>query len=100
MVENSNCDDLTSEDGHPHDWQSNVVYLNHASEAPLSTKVREAGAEALNLPPWEVNVEDDRQRIRELFASFVNTKASCISIMPSTAFAITLAARNIQVRTN
>lgn len=52
----------------------------------------------MNRPPWEINVEDDRKRIRELFASFIGTDSSNIAITPSTAFAITLAARNILVR--
>jgi selenocysteine lyase/cysteine desulfurase len=52
----------------------------------------------LNRPPWDINVEVDRKRIRELFASFIGTDSSNIAITPCTAFAITLAARNILVR--
>jgi selenocysteine lyase/cysteine desulfurase len=41
--------------------------------------------------------DDDQKRVREIFASLIEAEdASDIAIMPSTAFAISLAARNIQ----
>lgn len=63
----------------------------------ISFQAREAGIAALNRPPWDIAVESDRQRIRELFASFIEADPTDIAIVPSTAFAITMAAKNIQV---
>lgn len=73
-----------------------VIYLNNAGQALLSREVREAGVAALDRMPWETHGSDDQQRIRECFASLIDAESSDIAIMPSTAFAISLAARNIQ----
>jgi selenocysteine lyase/cysteine desulfurase len=92
MVEHSYSAD-SSEEG----WSSTgVVYLNHAGQAPLTADVQRAGIEALKRPPWQIHADDDQKRVRELFASFIEADSSQIATMPSTAFAITLAARNIQ----
>lgn len=53
--------------------------------------------EALNRPPWKIDVDNDWNRVRELFAMLIGTDAKNIAIVPSTAFAMTLAARNFQV---
>jgi selenocysteine lyase/cysteine desulfurase len=95
MVENSHSAD-SNEDGWLHDSTPNVVYLNNAGQAPLAPEVKKAGIDALQRPPWEMHAEDDQKRVRELFASLIEADASDIAIMPSTAFAISLAARNIQ----
>lgn len=74
-----------------------VVYLNNAGQAELSPEVKAAGIAAIQQPPWEPHATgDDQQRVRECFASLIEADASDVAIMPSTAFAITLAARNIQ----
>ena len=73
-----------------------VIYLNHAGQALLSQEVRAAGVAALEQKPWETHGSDDQQRIRECFASLIDAESSDIAIVPSTAFAITMAARNIQ----
>ena len=103
MVENSNSEDLTrdDDDGYPHDWTSNVVYLNNAGEAHLSSQVQKVGMQAMTQPPWKDSnnniLDSQRDRIPQLFASLINAKSSKdIALMPSTAFAITFAARNIQ----
>ena len=107
MVENSDSEDLAREDdgGYPHDWTSNVVYLNNAGEAQLSPQVQEVGRKVISEPPWKISstnnnnniLDSQRERIRQLFASLINAKSSKdIAFMPSTAFAITFAARNIQ----
>lgn len=97
-----NVDDGNS-DGNDH-----VHYFNHASQAPLSPEVQKLGIELIQSPPWKAT--DDRHsapvnqaRIRSLFATFIDSdedadahnKGSRIAMFPSTAFAITLAARNI-----
>lgn len=73
-----------------------IAYFNHAGEAPLSAAVREAGIKAIQTPPWEMNVTADQKQVRELFASLIEAEASQIAMTPSTGFAMTLAANNIQ----
>eukprot|EP00531_Pseudo-nitzschia_arenysensis_P007007 CAMPEP_0116135642 /NCGR_PEP_ID=MMETSP0329-20121206/11298_1 /TAXON_ID=697910 /ORGANISM="Pseudo-nitzschia arenysensis, Strain B593" /LENGTH=469 /DNA_ID=CAMNT_0003630453 /DNA_START=168 /DNA_END=1577 /DNA_ORIENTATION=- len=85
-----------------------IHYFNHAAQAPLSKEVQKLGIELIRATPWKPPDDDhnaykSQARVRSLFASFVdsdenkdaNAKGSRISIFPSTAFAITLAARNI-----
>ncbi len=73
-----------------------VVYLNNAGQAELSPEVKAAGIAAVERQPWDPHDSDDQERIRQCFASLIEAEANDIAIMPSTAFAITLAARNIQ----
>lgn len=73
-----------------------VVYINNAGQAELSPEVKAAGVASIQRPPWKPHVFDDQSRIREIFAEMIEANAAEIAIMPSTAFAITLAARNIQ----
>jgi selenocysteine lyase/cysteine desulfurase len=73
-----------------------IAYFNHAGQAIFSAAVREAGIKAIQTPPWEMNVTADQKRVRELFASLIEAEASQIAMTPSTGFAITLAANNIQ----
>jgi selenocysteine lyase/cysteine desulfurase len=80
MVENKHSDDA-------------VTYLNNAGQAPLAESVKAVGLNALQRPPWEMHSED-QVRIRSLFASVINAVPRDIAIVPSTAFAITLAATN------
>jgi selenocysteine lyase/cysteine desulfurase len=98
MVENSySVDSAEGSWGHDDGEPSPVVYLNHAGHAPLAPEVKNAGIYALQRPPWEMPADDDPKRVREMFASLIEAEdASDIAIMPSTAFAISLAARNIQ----
>jgi len=76
--------------------ECNVIYLNNAGQAQISAKVQEAGIATIERPPWTIDATEDQQRIRELFASLIDATSTEIAVMPSTAFAITLAARNIQ----
>jgi len=72
-----------------------IVYFNNAGMARLSDDVQQAGIQAVS---HQMDQHDPSivPRIRELFASLVEADASQIAIMPSTAFAVTLAARNIE----
>ena len=72
-----------------------VTYLNNGGQAPLSEAAKAAGEEALNRPPWTMHADDDQAKIRSLFASLIRADPSRIAMMPSTAFAITLAANNM-----
>ena len=98
-----------------------VHYFNHASQAPLSSEVQKLGIDLLQSSPWN-NADNSHSalysqaRIRSLFAALIdgdettigggamqdedtptakNNSGSRIAMFPSTAFAITLAARNI-----
>lgn len=89
-----------------------VHYFNHACQAPLSAEVQKLGIELIRASPW--NPTDNRHsapysqaRVRSLFAALIDgdenededdgdaSTGSRIAVLPSTAFAITLAARNI-----
>jgi len=88
-----------------------VHYFNHASQAPLSDGVKKLGAELIQANPWDNiyrnhSAQDSQERVRSLFAALIdgeevkkesknNSIGSRIAIFPSTAFAISLAARNI-----
>lgn len=75
---------------------SGIVNLNNAGQAPLSEAVKAAGVEAVQRPPWKMHATDDQVPIRALFASLIGADdPQRIAIMPSTAFAITLAENNI-----
>lgn len=94
MVDNADWEDSGEKA-----WDNNggVVFLNNAGQAPLSSAVQLAGLEAMQAAPWQLSsASADQQRIRELFASLIDANPSDIAIMPSTAFAITMAARNLQ----
>ena len=88
--------------------ESTVHYFNHASQAPLSAEVQKLGIELVRSPPWKARDDShsapyNQARVRSLFASLVESDenedvketGSRIAIFPSTAFAITFAARNI-----
>ena len=62
----------------------------------MNAAVQEAGARALQRPVWISNVDEDQKRIRELFAFLIEAEPQRVAIMPSTAFAISLAASNIR----
>jgi selenocysteine lyase/cysteine desulfurase len=85
-------------DNNPPDSDT-VIYLNHASQAPLDPQVQDLGCQAIRRPPWcttHTQQRDDLQRIRHLYAELIDANSTEIAIMPSTAFAMTFAARNIQ----
>lgn len=70
-------------------------YLNHAAQARLSEAVIAAGNGMIQKDPWELHADEDQKRIRELFASIINCANDEVAIVPSTAFATTMAAQNI-----
>ena len=76
-----------------------VVYFDTAGRSILPKAVYEVGQRALaqKLTPWlGVGSEDDPAAVRSLFATLIGADtADDVAIMPSTAFAMTLAARNI-----
>ena len=77
-----------------------VAYLNNAGQARWCKEVKDAGIRAMQHGDGLSPVYDDEKRVRELFAAIIQDENSCnITIMPSTAFAITFGARNVQ-RTN
>ena len=90
--------------------EKDIHYFNHAAQAPLSAEVQKLGIELIRRTPW-APIDDrhsasyNQARVRSLFASLVDSDenenedaedtGSRIAMFPSTAFAITLAARNI-----
>ena len=85
-----------------------VIYLNNASQARLCEEAKMAGIDAIQESGLISGIDDDQQRVRELFAQIIQAgddednnnnndgKHTNVAIMPSTAFAITFAAKNIQ----
>lgn len=76
-----------------------VVYFDTAGRSILPKAVYEVGQRALaqKLTPWlGVGSEEDPAAVRSLFATLIGAEsAGDIAIVPSTAFAMSLAARNI-----
>lgn len=77
---------------------TNVVYLNNAGQARIDPEVKAVGRTMVASDPWdEYSVAADSQTaVRSLFACLINALPTDIAIMPSTAFAITLAAHNVK----
>lgn len=75
-----------------------VLYFNNAAQARLSPSVREAGIAQINKTPWDLRSPDTDyvQQIRELYAQLIGTFSTNVSIAPSTAFAISMAAMNVE----
>ncbi|GAX29188.1 hypothetical protein FisN_28Lh016 [Fistulifera solaris] len=68
-------------------------YWNNAGQARLSAATQLAGIRSITTTEPSVT---DTTRIRTLFAQLVDAAPSEIAIVPSTAFAMTLAAKNIE----
>lgn len=73
-----------------------VIYLNNAGQAWLDPDVQAVGREMVNNPPFVHPPADTPSKIRQSFSELIKAMAEDIAIVPSTAFAITLAAKNIQ----
>ena len=81
-----------------------VAYFNNASSTRLPPSVLAAGQRALHSQacPWDApshDAQDDLKQIRRLFAKLIGSlcvDGSDVTICPSTAFAITLAAHNLR----
>jgi selenocysteine lyase/cysteine desulfurase len=76
-----------------------VAYLNNAGQARLHPNVQRAGVQAIESPPWKSSAtsSDPTANVRKLYAQLIEAPngGEDIAIMPSTAFAITLAANNL-----
>lgn len=70
-----------------------TIYLNNAASARLSPEVQQAGIDHIH----DLFLPDEKEgpMIRKHFAQLIGANPSRIAIMPSTAFAITLAATNL-----
>jgi selenocysteine lyase/cysteine desulfurase len=74
--------------------EDRCCYWNNAGQARLSAAVQLAGVRSVTTRP--VPSDKDTTRIRALLAQLIHASPSEIAIVPSTAFAMTLAARNIE----
>jgi selenocysteine lyase/cysteine desulfurase len=101
---------LEQQQQQPHDDDGTAVappvaiYLNNAHQASrLDPSVQRVGVACIGKEPWQQqqqqqqnDVADDQYEVRRLFAQLIGVDdAADIAIMPSTAFAVTLAAHNI-----
>lgn len=73
---------------------NHCCYFNNAGQARLSAAVQFTGIQSLT-NGWQGS-PDDQHRVRALFAQLIHAPTSDIAIVPSTAFAMTLAARNVE----
>jgi selenocysteine lyase/cysteine desulfurase len=71
-----------------------IVYLNNAAMARLHPDVKKAGIQAITDPMHHDNTV--ATSIRMHFATLIEASSDTIAIMPSTAFAVTLAAKNLE----
>lgn len=81
------------------DTDNDIIYLNHAQQAILTLEVQQSGIQ--HIINYDNNVADINipNNIRILFGQLIganNNINNTIAIMPCTAFAITLAAYNIE----
>jgi selenocysteine lyase/cysteine desulfurase len=75
-----------------------ISYFNNAAKTPLSKSVQEAGECAMRQQanPWEAQ-QDELPRVRELYSMLLKgSSPDDICIAPSTAFAMTMAAHNLE----
>jgi selenocysteine lyase/cysteine desulfurase len=82
----------------PHENKA-IVYLNNAGQAQLTPEVQQAGLDAISKPPWETPAEDPimEASIQQSFATLIDcSDPSDIVMVPNTAYAISLAALNVQ----
>ena len=89
---------------HLFDLPDDIAYLNCAYMAPLMHSVVEAGLRGVRRKarPWEIAAPDffsDAALARELFARIVNARAEDIAIAPAASYGMTIAARNLPLRT-
>jgi selenocysteine lyase/cysteine desulfurase len=80
---------------HEHDSGDAITYLDNAGQAPLAESIKAVGMDTLQKPPWGNHADNDQAKIRSLFAGLIQADPKDIAMMPSTAFAITLAATNV-----
>jgi selenocysteine lyase/cysteine desulfurase len=73
------------------------TYFNNSGKTPLLPSVQQAGSDAIlrEANPW-LEQESYTESIRTLFALLIGTEAKNIAIVPSTGFALTLAAHNLK----
>lgn len=74
------------------------AYFNNSGRTPLSRAVHAAGLEALGLKvrPWRIGSQDAAiDAMRGLFARLIDAPVACITLAPSTSYAVSLAAQNL-----
>ena len=76
--------------------EEDVIYLNNAGKAILDPQVVAVGTKMVSQHPFVHSSPNIQDKIRSSFAQLIGADQRDIAIMPSTAFAITLAAKNIQ----
>ena len=87
---------------HLFDIPEDVAYLNCAYMGPLMHAVVEAGDRGVRAKarPWGISADDffaDGERSRELFARIIDADAEGVALVPSASYALSCAARNIEV---
>eukprot|EP00933_Yihiella_yeosuensis_P026342 TRINITY_DN20437_c0_g1_i1.p1 TRINITY_DN20437_c0_g1~~TRINITY_DN20437_c0_g1_i1.p1 ORF type:complete len:461 (-),score=60.74 TRINITY_DN20437_c0_g1_i1:356-1738(-) len=75
-----------------------MVYLNCGSRSPMLHQVEKVGHQAVSLKnePWRISDDGVDGRVRSLFARLLDVDPLDIALTPSTSYAISQAAHNIQ----
>ena len=82
------------------DEEDDFVYLDAAGRSPLLRAAAEAGRAAVSLKskPWLMaGSESLEAEVRGLFASLVGASSQHVALAPSTAHAVTMAAKNVDL---
>jgi selenocysteine lyase/cysteine desulfurase len=85
---------------HLFDLPPDVSYLNCATFGPFLRTMREAGLEGIDrrLRPWSIDRESfyvEVEEVRALFARILDTAADDIALVPSSSYAVAVAAGNL-----
>lgn len=79
--------------------QAGQIYFDSASRSPIPCNVELVGKDYVSMQasPWDFKSnESDVFNIRKLYSNLIHSISSeCIALVPSTAFAMSLAAKNI-----
>jgi selenocysteine lyase/cysteine desulfurase len=85
------------------DVPDDIVYMNTANMSPLLRAVREAAERGLaqRAAPWRITAADwftDVERVRTGFAGVMGVESEGVAVVPSTSYALAIAARNLAAR--
>lgn len=88
---------------HLFDMPDDIAYLNCAAISPGFKSLKTAGDLGIDrkLHPWRHNIKDiffEAEKLRTLAAELIHSSADDIAIVPSTSYAMSLAALNIPVK--
>jgi len=87
---------------HLFDLPPDIAYLNCATFGPFLRTMREAGIDGIDrrMQPWSIDRESfyvEVEEVRGLFARILDTAVDDIALVPSSSYAVAVAAANLPV---